>query len=628
MSTIIAATEIVVRHGERTILDNITLGIQEGERIGLVGRNGCGKTTFLRILAGQLTPDSGEVTGQRHLAVSYLPQDFMLDATKNVHDNIREGAWHVLDLITEFEGLPHDSKRHEELEQRILALDGWNVERRIEIALAHLNCPPGGRSIESLSGGEKRRVALARAVVSQPDFLILDEPTNHLDPESIEWLAEFLENFHGTFLIVTHDRYFLDRTVNRMIELADGKFFSHDGNYTDYLLAKAERQEADAVIEHKRQMFLKKELAWVRQGPRAQRSKQKNRFERYYEEAAQAGPAVEEDMELVIPPPPQLGNRTVEVTSLGMELGGKKLFSGFNFTFENGRRVGVCGRNGLGKSTLLRIIIGQLQPAEGTVKTGQLTKFNYVDQGRLQLNEERTVMDEVAEGREFVQWGESKISVRAYLKRFLFADDRILTQVRKLSGGERSRLLLARILKNGGNFLILDEPTNDLDLPTLRVLEEALIAFPGVVCVVSHDRYFLNRVCTDILAFEGDGKIHHSTGDYDYYLEKKQRAVPQAVPAVRERPAAAAPAKPAPAKPRKMSFKETRELEGMELAIHEAEAEIARIENLFATPDFHRTHAKQTDQLVAELAAARESLAKLFSRWEELEAIKARAETQ
>lgn len=628
MSTIIAATDVVVRHGDRTILDNVTLGIQEGEKLGLVGRNGCGKTTFLKILAGLLAPDSGEVTQQRNLAISYLPQDFMLDATKNVYENVRDGAQHVLDLIKEFEGLPHDSKRHEELEHRIIALDGWTVDRRIEIALAHLNCPGGERRIDSLSGGEKRRVAMARAIVSQPDFLILDEPTNHLDPESIEWIAEFLENFTGTFLIVTHDRYFLDRTVNRMIELSDGKFFSHAGNYTDYLLAKAERQEADATIEHKRQMFLKKELAWVRQGPRAQRSKQKNRFERYYDEAAQDGPAIEEDIELVIPPPPQLGNRTVDVTGLGMELGGKKLFSGFDFTFENGHRVGVCGRNGLGKSSLLRIIIGQLQPTEGTVKTGQLTKFNYVDQGRLQLNEDNTVMDEVAEGREFVQWGEMKISVRAYLKRFLFADDRIMTQVKKLSGGERSRLLLARILKNGGNFLILDEPTNDLDLPTLRVLEEALIAFPGVVCVVSHDRYFLNRVCTNILAFEGDGKIHHSVGDYDYYLEKRERTTAKAAEKASEWAAVATPKKPAtpaPAKPRKMSFKETRELEGMEKAIHDAEAEIARIENLFATPDFHRTHAKQTDQLVADLAVAKENLAKLFLRWEELEAIKSQA---
>jgi ABC transport system ATP-binding/permease protein len=630
MSTIIAATEVVVRHGDRTILDQITLGIQDGERIGLVGRNGCGKTTFLKLLAGLQPPDSGEVTRQRDLAVSYLPQDFELDATKNVHENVRDGAQYVLNLITEFESLPHDSKRHEELEHRILILDGWTVDRRIEIAMAHLNCPPGERRIETLSGGEKRRVAMARAVVSQPDFLMLDEPTNHLDPESIEWLAEFLEGFSGTFLIVTHDRYFLDRTVKRMIELSEGKFFSHDGNYTDYLLAKAERQEADATIEHKRQMFLKKELAWVRQGPRAQRSKQKNRFERYYETAAQDGPVIEEDIELVIPPPPQLGNRTVDVTGLGMELGGKKLFSGFNFTFENGRRVGICGRNGLGKSTLLKILIGQMQPIEGTVKTGQLTKFNYVDQGRLQLNEQSTVYDEMAEGREFVQWGDDRISVRAYLRRFLFTEDRIMTQVRKLSGGERSRLLLGRILKNGGNFLILDEPTNDLDLPTLRVLEEALIAFPGVACVVSHDRYFLNRVCTDILAFEGDGKIHHSVGDYDYYLEKKQRAAAKPIPRPPERAAIIAPGKPAapgPAKPRKMSFKETRELEGMESAIKIAEAEIARIENLFATPDFHRTHARQTDQLTADLADAKANLEKLFSRWEELEALKARAES-
>ena len=346
-------------------------------------------------------------------------------------ENIRDGAKYVLDLITEFESLPHDSKRHEELEHRIGTLEGWTLDTRIEIAMAHLNCPAADRRIETLSGGEKRRVAMCRAIVSSPDFLILDEPTNHLDPESIEWLAEFLEDFHGTFLVVTHDRYFLDRVVKRMIELSDGKFFSHDGNYTDYLLAKAERQAADATVEHKRQMFLKKELAWVRQGPRAQRSKQKDRFERYYDEAAKAGPVIEEDVELVIPPPPQLGNRTVDVTGLGMELGGKKLFSGFNFTFENGQRVGVCGRNGLGKSTLLKTIIGQLPPTEGTVKTGQLTKFNYVDQGRLQLNEERTVLDEVADGMEFVQWGDAKISVRSYLKRFLFSRRPHLDPVKK-----------------------------------------------------------------------------------------------------------------------------------------------------------------------------------------------------
>src|SRR5664279_2900514 len=433
MPTIISTSEVTVRYNDRAVLDDTTLGIQERERLGLVGRNGAGKTTFLRILAGLQSPDSGEVARQRDLVVSYLPQDFMLDATKSVEENIRDGAKPVLDLIAEFESLPHESKRHEFLEHRIQALEGWTLDTRIEIAMAHLNCPAADRRIETLSGGEKRRVAMCRALVSDPDLLILDEPTNHLDPESIEWVAEFLDEFHGAFLVVTHDRYFLDRVAKRMAELYDGKFWSHNGNYTDYLLAKAERQEADATIEHKRQMFLKKELAWVRQGPRAQRSKQKDRFERYYDEAAKDGPVIEEDVELVIPPPPQLGNRTVEVKGLGMEIAGKKLFSGFNFTFENGKRVGVCGRNGLGKTTLLKIVIGQLAPTEGTVKTGQLTKFNYVDQGRIQLREERTALEEVSDGTEFVIFGEAKISLRSYLKRFLFADDRITTQVKYLS---------------------------------------------------------------------------------------------------------------------------------------------------------------------------------------------------
>ena len=633
MPTIITATEITVRYGERAVLDAATLGIEEGDRIGLVGRNGCGKTTFLRILAGLQAPDIGVVSPRRDLVVSYLPQDFMLDTAKNVHENIRDGAKHVLGLITEFESLPHDSKRHEELEHRIQALEGWTLDQRIETAMSHLNCPAGDRRVETLSGGEKRRVAMCRAIVSLPDFLILDEPTNHLDPESIDWVADFLDEFNGTYLVVTHDRYFLDRVARRMVELADGHFFSHNGNYTDYLLAKAERQEADATIEHKRQMFLKKELAWVRQGPRAQRSKQKDRFERYYDTVAQAGPVIEEDVELCIPPPPALGNRVVELSNLGMDLGGRTLFSGFHFTFQNGQRIGVAGRNGLGKTTLLKIIIGQLAPTAGTVKVGQLTRFNYVDQGRLQLREERTALEEVSDGTEFVIFGDGKISVRSYLRRFLFADERITTQVKYLSGGERSRLLLARVLKNGGNFLILDEPTNDLDLPTLRVLEEALIAFPGVVCVVSHDRYFLNRVCTDVLAFEGDGKIHHSVGDYDYYLEKKQR---EAVAASRQSAAILSTNKsavlsrdaatPKSAKPRKLSFKEQRELDGMEAQIHAAEAEVGRIEGLFANPEFFRTHATQTNQLMADLAAAKEEAALLYQRWEELEAIKLAAQ--
>ena len=618
MSTVLMATDLVVRYHEQVVLDGATLAFEEGDRVGLVGRNGCGKTTFLKIVAGLAVPDSGTVTVRRDLVISYLPQDFTLDSGKSVYENVRAGAQHVLECIAEFEALPADSPRHSDLESRIVALDGWSVERRIQTAMSHLNCPEGSREVESLSGGEKRRVAMARAIVSRPDLLILDEPTNHLDPESIDWVAGFLDDFAGTFLVVTHDRYFLDRVARRIVELADGRFYTHAGNYTDYLMDKAERQEADAVVEHKRQMFLKREVEWVRRGPSAQRTKSKVRFEKFHEIAGQQAPTLEEEVELCIPPPPPLGNRVVQCTNLGMALGGRALFRGFNFTFENGQRVGVVGRNGLGKTTLLRTIIGQQEPTEGTVKVGQLTKFNYVDQGRMQLREERSALDEISDGSEWVMWGDARLSLRAYLKRFLFADDRIGRLVKHLSGGERSRLLLARILKQGGNFLILDEPTNDLDLPTLRVLEEALIAFPGVVLVVSHDRYFLNRVCTDILAFEGDERVTHSVGDYDYYVEKRQRQT--TVPLPKEEKFA--PAKPVSYKPRKLTWKETRELEGMEEQILKAEGEIVRIEELFSSPDFHRLHAAQTTDLKAQLATAKSRVAALYARWEELEAVR------
>ena len=622
MSTVLMATDLVVRYHEQVVLNGATLAFEEGDRVGLVGRNGCGKTTFLKIIAGLLAPDSGTVTTRRDLVISYLPQDFTLDSEKTAYENVRAGARHVLDCIAEFEALPVDSPRHANLEARIVALDGWSVDRRIETAMSHLNCPDGKRRVDTLSGGEKRRVAMARAIVSRPDLLILDEPTNHLDPESIDWVAGFLDDFDGTFVVVTHDRYFLDRVAQKIVELADGRFFTHEGNYTDYLMDKAERQAADAVVEHKRQMFLRREVEWVRRGPSAQRTKSKVRFEKFYDVAEQAGPTIEEEVELCIPPPPPLGNRVVQCNNLGVDLGDHTLFRGFNFTFENGQRVGVVGRNGLGKTTLLRTIIGQQEPTEGTVKVGQLTRFNYVDQGRMQLNDERTALDEISDGSEWVMWGEAKLSLRAYLKRFLFADERIGRQVKHLSGGERSRLLLARILKQGGNFLILDEPTNDLDLPTLRVLEEALVAFPGVVLVVSHDRYFLNRVCTDILAFEGNERVAHSVGDYDYYLEKRQRAVPAVVKV--ERPAAT---KAASTKPRKLSWKETKELEGMEDRILKVEEEIARIEELFSSSDFHRNHAAQTNQLKSDLAAAREKLAELYARWEELEGLRLAGQT-
>lgn len=629
MASILAANAVTVRYNDRVVLDGLTLSIDETDRVGMVGRNGSGKSTFLRILAGLQQPDSGEVVRRRDLMVGYLPQEFSLDPNLSVEENIRVGAKRILDLIHEFETLPAESKRHHDLEHQIQAHDGWQLDTRIAIAMEKLNCPASHRNIRELSGGEQRRVALCRAIISQPDLLILDEPTNHLDTESIEWLGDFLEGYRGAFLLVTHDRYFLDRITNTIAEVANGSVYSYTGNYTDYLLAKAEREAGAEVSEHKRQMFLRRELEWVRRGPKAQTTKSKARWDRYFEVAGEKPPEIDKDVDLVIPPPPPLANRIVDLTNVGAEIGGKRLFSNLTLNFAAGQRIGVFGRNGLGKTTLLRIVQGQFEPTEGTVKIGMLTKFNYVDQGRLQLNENRTVLDEISDGSEFVIFGDERISLRAYLKRFLFTDERITTLVKHLSGGERSRLLLARILKNGGNFLILDEPTNDLDLATLRVLEEALISFAGVIVVVSHDRYFLNRVCTAILAFEGHGQVSYSEGNYDYYLEKRARTAPAAnLERLFEKTKASGNAAPKSSKPRKLTYKEQKELEGMEATILEGEEKVAGLEALFLEPDFHRKHGHRTAEIQDEITQEKERVATLYKRWEELEAIRSLSEAK
>ncbi len=633
--TLLAARELELRFHDRVLLKNASLAVSSGNRIGMVGRNGAGKSTFLRLLAGEMECDAGEIIRRRGLIVGYLPQTFELDPQQTVYAAVHAGASHVLQLIHEFENLPGHSARHDELEERIQHLDGWNLESRVRTALNQLSCPPDDRIIGQLSGGEKRRVALARALVAQPDLLLLDEPTNHLDTDSVEWITQFLASYPGGLLVVTHDRHFLDQVTNVIVELRNGAFERYEGNYTDYLCQRAEKLASEELVEHKRQMFLRREIDWVRRRPKAQTGKSKVRLAAFYEVEADAPPATEAEMELIIPPPPPIGNRVVDLVNVGMQFAERSLFSGLNLSFASGTRIGITGRNGLGKTTLLRLILGELNPTSGSVKVGQLTRFNYVDQGRLQLDDTKTVLDEVSEGGDFVNWGETRLSVRAYLRRFLFTEDRIVTTVGKLSGGERSRLLLAKILKRGGNFLVLDEPTNDLDLPTLRVLEEALIGFPGSVCVVSHDRYFLDRVCTGIVAFEGEGRVVLSDGNYEYYVEKKARAAAAATAAAAAaRAAAAAPratsktsaATPASTnKGRKLSFKEQRELEGMEALIQTTEARVAELEEWFADPEFHTKHGRRRTELLAELEAAKKRTLELFARWEELEALRAQA---
>ncbi len=621
-NSIASASDLVMRYGDQQVLDGATLAVHEGERIGLVGRNGCGKSTFLKIIAGTLKPDSGTTAHRKDLEIGYLPQMFELDESGSVMENVLSGAQHISGLIEEYERQDPESTKSGTLLDQITHLDGWNLGQRAESLINHLHAPPGDQLVESLSGGEKRRVALCRALLPRPDFLILDEPTNHLDTEAIEWLEDFLSRYQGACLFVTHDRYFLDRIATRMVELFRGEFHSYQGNYTEYLVTRAERMATEEMREHKRQRFLKKELDWVRRAPKARGSKAKNRIDAYFEVANQEAPEQDLDMELIIPPAARLANRVVELRGVGKSFGGRTLFRDLDFDLQEGQRIGMVGRNGLGKSTLLKVILGKVEPDSGTVEIGKRTQINYVDQNRLALDDDKSVWEDVGEGSEYVRLGEESISLRAYLKRFLFTDDRINTKIELLSGGERSRVLLAKILKRGGNVIILDEPTNDLDLGTLRLLEEALLEFSGSVIVVSHDRYFLNRVCTGILAFEGGGVVKYQVGNYDYYLEKRAaRPAVEASPAVGGKKSG--PTGKSKGGPRKLKWKEERELERMEDLILDSESEVARLEEVFAAPDFYEKHSGDWQELEGQLKEKKKRVADLYQRWEELEALKA-----
>jgi ATP-binding cassette subfamily F protein uup len=615
---IASANNLSVKYGTQVVLDGATIAFTEGEHIGLVGRNGSGKSTFLQIAAGVAQPDSGEFSCRRELVTGYMPQVSGLNDAATVHANILSGAQRILDLIAEYERVPGDSPLSATLLDRIGEADGWNLEHRIKSLITNLHAPESDRVVGTLSGGEKRRVALCRALLARPDFLILDEPTNHLDTGSIEWLEDFLARYAGTCLFVTHDRYFLDRVATRIVELSRGQFISYDGNYTDYLIARVQRQAVEEMQEHKRQKFLKRELQWVRKAPRARRTKSVDRVERYFEMAAQEGPEAELDVELIIPTPPKLANRIIELTDVSVELGGRTLFQHVNLNLVAGERLGVVGHNGLGKTSLLKVILQELPAASGVVEIGARTQINYVDQNRLLLDDAKTVWEEIGSGGENVTLGEQSITLRAYLRRFLFSEERINTKISQLSGGERSRVLLAKILKRGGNVLMLDEPTNDLDLGTLRLLEEALIAFGGCVIVVSHDRYFLNRVCTSILAFEGEGRVAYSVGNYDYYLERRS-----ALSSARDsNPAPAevtAEPKKSKEKPRKLKWKEEREWESMEANILAAETEVSDLEATFAAPDFYAKPRVEIFDLETQLKTARDKVAHLYARWHELE---------
>jgi energy-dependent translational throttle protein EttA len=519
----------------REILRGIWLSFYYGAKIGVLGANGAGKSSLLRIMAGEDQDFQGEAWIADGMTVGYLPQEPRLDSSLDVRSNVELAVRDTRELLRRFGEIsmrfaePMDDAAMQKLldlqarvQDEIEAKNAWELDRKIEIAMDALRLPPGEADVATLSGGEKRRVALCRVLLEQPDLLLLDEPTNHLDAESVAWLERHLAEFSGTIVAVTHDRYFLDNVAKWILELDRGFGIPYEGNYSSWLEQKKSRLATEEKQESARQRTLQRELEWVRMAPRARQAKGRARLQRFEELEKDARSDKLYQHEIVIPPPPRLGNDVVNASGLRKAYGDKLLFDDLTFSLPRGGIVGVIGPNGAGKSTLFRIIVGEEQPDAGELHVGETVSLAYVDQSR-ELDPNRTVYDEVSGGQDTIDVGKREMNARAYLSTFGFRGTDQQKNVGKLSGGERNRLHLAKLLKSGGNLLLLDEPTNDLDVDTLRALEDALIDFPGCAVVISHDRWFLDRIATHMLAFEGDSEVVWFEGNYQAYKEDLKR---------------------------------------------------------------------------------------------------------
>ena len=530
----------IIPQNQKQILKNIYLSFFYGAKIGIIGLNGAGKSTLMKIIAGLVEPTEGEVVWSPGYSVGYLPQDPPLDEAKTVKENVMEGVQHIYDALKEYDdinvkfGLEEyysDADKMDKLMQRqaelqdiIDATDAWNIDSRLERAMDALRCPKGDLPVTNLSGGERRRVALCRLLLQKPDVLLLDEPTNHLDAESIDWLEQHLQQYEGTVIAVTHDRYFLDDVSEWILELDRGEGIPWKGNYSSWLDQKTKRMEQEEKSASKRRKTLERELEWVRMAPKARQAKGKARLNSYEQMLNEEQKQREEKLEIFIPNGPRLGNKVIEAQHVKKAFGEKVLFNDLNFTLPPNGIVGVIGPNGAGKTTLFRLIMGLEQADGGTFEVGETVKLAYVDQQHKDIDPNKTVYDVVSQGNETIRMGGRDVNSRAYLSRFNFSgtDQSKLCSV--LSGGERNRLQLAMALKQEGNVLLLDEPTNDIDVNTLRALEEGLEAFAGCAVVISHDRWFLDRICTHILAFEGNGEVVYFEGGFsDYEINKARR---------------------------------------------------------------------------------------------------------
>ncbi|TNF89073.1 MAG: energy-dependent translational throttle protein EttA [Gammaproteobacteria bacterium] len=522
---------------KRVILENINLSFFPGAKIGVLGLNGAGKSSLLRIMAGVDKEFEGEARPQKNINVGYLPQEPELDESKDVRGNVEEGLGEVMAWVSEYNAIADkfaepmsDDEMNELLEKqgdlatKIDAADGWDVDRTLEIAADALRLPPWEADVSKLSGGERRRVALCKLLLSKPDMLLLDEPTNHLDAESVAWLEQFLANYTGTVVAVTHDRYFLDNVAGWILELDRGRGIPFEGNYSAWLENKEKRLEHEASQEKARQRAIKGELEWVRSNPKARQAKSKARLQRFEELMSRETQERMETAELYIPPGERLGEKVIDVHHVSKGFGDRLLIDDLDCSIPQGAIVGIIGGNGAGKSTFFKMLTGAETPDDGNLEMGDTVDMGYVDQSRDTLNGEKTVWEEVSDEQDILRIGKYEIPSRAYVGRFNFKGSDQQKRVGDLSGGERNRVHLAKLLKRGANVLLLDEPTNDLDVETLRALEEALLNFPGTVLVISHDRWFLDRIATHILAFEGDSHVEWFAGNFsDYEADHKKR---------------------------------------------------------------------------------------------------------